>query len=81
MSEIRTITRRSALIALVSAIGADVDAYLQQASGSHIAIYPRPMPLRFNLRTFRSYQFTLDGRTVEVSPEEIMAALIKRDKL
>ncbi len=67
-------TRRRAVIAIglvAAALTEKVDA--QKTAG--VFKMPEPMNLMFNLRAYKSYEFTLDGERLAFTPEEIFKAL------
>lgn len=64
-------TRRGVLAALA----ATVAAMTANIGGQARYVRPEPSALRFDLRAFRSYTFTLDGESVTLTPEEMLAAI------
>lgn len=72
-------TRRSALLTLTAIIGALTNKLLDaQSTGSPIAwrTAMEPTTLKFELRAFKQYQITLDGKpVVTLTPGQMADAL------
>lgn len=70
-------TRRSALLSTALVVGAltkDLRAQEKLVFSAKVRLL-EPSALKFDLRGYKSYIFSLDGETLTFTPEEIMAAL------
>lgn len=75
-------TRRKSLLALGALTGALTNQAAEAQSTTpgvlkySLKFSDEPAtPLKFNLRAFSRYDFTLDGDTVSFTPEQLMAGL------
>lgn len=75
------LTRRTALTVLASIVGAWTASMtarsqtLTDSSTLKVGEWPPPVPLAFDLSSYSEYRFTLNGKTVVVTPEELYEAL------